>query len=182
MSSDTFFWVLSRVAGLTCFASLSLAILSGIALRTAVFDWLASNRSLKSTHEFTSILWVPLGLLHLAALLLDRTARISPTDLVVPFTASYGDLGRLAIGLGALSFDLFVVIAITSWLRGRMNQRTWRYIHRLSYLAFALLFVHAVLGGSDFSAPLVSAIAWAAAAMLAVLALARAFWGRLPAA
>ena len=181
MTSDLFFWVLSRVAGLTCFVALAIAILSGIALRTAVFDWLANNRSLKATHEFTSILWVPLGLLHLIALLLDHTARISLTDLVVPFTASYDDLGRLAIGLGALSFDLLAVIAITSWVRSRLNQQLWRYIHRLSYGAFALLFLHAVLGGTDFSAPLVSAIAWAAAAMLAVLAVARAFWGRLPA-
>ncbi len=181
MSSDLFFWVLSRVAGLTCFAALSIAILSGIAIRTAVFDRLASNRSLKATHEFTSILWVPLGLLHLIALVLDHTARISVTDLVIPFTASYDQLGRVAIGLGALSFDLFVVIAITSWMRGRLNQRLWRYLHRLSYVAFGLLFLHAVLGGTDFSAPLVSAIAWAAAVMLAILALARAFWGRLPA-
>jgi len=66
-------------------------------------------------------------------------------------------------------------------MRGRLNQRLWRYLHRLSYVAFGLLFLHAVLGGTDFSAPLVSAIAWAAAAMLAILALARAFWGRLPA-
>jgi len=181
VSSDLFFWVLSRVAGLTSFAALSIAILSGIALRTAVFDWLANNRSLKETHEFTSILWVPLGLLHLMALVLDHTARISLTDLVVPFTASYEALGRVAIGLGALSFDLFVVVAVTSWIRGRLNPRLWRYLHRLSYVAFALLFLHAVLGGTDFSAPLVSAIAWSVAAMLAVLALARAFWGRLPA-
>jgi len=181
MSSDLFFWVLSRVAGLTCFAALSLALLSGIALRTAVFDWLATNRSLKSTHEFTSVLWVPLGLLHLLALLLDHTARISLPDLLVPFGAPYSGMGRLAIGLGTLSFDLFVVIAVSSWLRGRLNPRLWRYLHRLSYVAFPVLFLHAVLGGSDFSAPLVSAIAWATAAMLAVLALARAIWGRLPA-
>ena len=181
MSSDLFFWVLSRVAGLTCFAALSIAILSGIALRTAVLDRLAGNRSLKSMHEFTSILWVPLGVLHLVALLLDRTARITVTDLFIPFTASYDGLGRLAIGVGALSFDLFLVVAISSWMRGRLNPRLWRYLHRLSYGAFALLFLHAVSGGTDFSAPLVSAIAWAAAAMLAILALARVFWGRLPA-
>ena len=181
MSSDLFFWILSRVAGLTCFAALSISLVTGLALRTAVLDWLAPNRALKSTHEFTSVLWVPLGLLHLVALVLDQTARISVVDLLVPFTAVYGDLGRVAIGLGTISFDIFVVVAITSWVRGRLNQRLWRYLHRLTYPAFGLLFLHAVLGGTDFSAPLVSAIAWAAAAMLAILALARAFWGRLPA-
>jgi hypothetical protein len=38
-----------------------------------------------------------------------------------------------------------------------------------------------VLSGTDFSDPLVSAITWAAAAMLLLLATARAIWGRLPA-
>lgn len=181
MSTDLFFWVLSRVAGLTCFAALSISLITGIALRTAVLEWLAANRALKATHEFMSVLWVPLGLLHLAALLLDNTARLSILDLFVPFTAAYGDLGRVAIGLGAISFDIFIVVAATSWARGRINARLWRYLHRLSYFAFALLFLHAVLGGTDFSAPVVSAIAWSAAAMLAVLAFARVLWGRLPA-
>jgi DMSO/TMAO reductase YedYZ heme-binding membrane subunit len=62
-----------------------------------------------------------------------------------------------------------------------MPSELWKWLHRLSYVAFALIFLHAVLSGTDFSDPIVSAITWSTAAMLAVLALARAFWGRLPA-
>ena len=54
-------------------------------------------------------------------------------------------------------------------------------MHRLAYVAFALTFLHAVLSGTDFSDPIVSAITWATAATLLVLGLTRAFWGRLPA-
>jgi len=36
----------------------------------------------------------------------------------------------------------------------------WRWIHRLAYVAGALVFLHALLGGSDFSAPQVSAVTW----------------------
>jgi hypothetical protein len=43
------------------------------------------------------------------------------------------------------------------------------------------VFLHAVLGGTDFSDPAVSAITWATAAALAVLGFARVVWGRLPA-
>jgi DMSO/TMAO reductase YedYZ heme-binding membrane subunit len=70
---------------------------------------------------------------------------------------------------------------VTAWLRRRLDATLWRWLHRLAYLAFALLFVHAVLGGSDFSDPLVSAVTWSVAAILAVLSLARLAWGRLPA-
>jgi hypothetical protein len=37
------------------------------------------------------------------------------------------------------------------------------------------------MAGTDFSDPLVSAITWAIAALLATLSLARLAWGRLPA-
>ena len=54
-------------------------------------------------------------------------------------------------------------------------------MHRLSYVAFALMFFHSVLSGTDFSDPFVSAISWGVAAALLALGLARAVWGRLPA-
>src|SRR5262249_10443174 len=82
---DLLIWMVARVAGLTAFAALSISLLSGLSLRTGVLDWLGSNRVLRSLHEYTTVLWMPLGALHIIALLLDRTARIGPLDLVVPF-------------------------------------------------------------------------------------------------
>jgi sulfoxide reductase heme-binding subunit YedZ len=178
MTTDQFLWVLARVAGLASYASLAIALLTGIALRTAVLDWLGSNRALRSLHEYTTVLWIPLGVLHIVSLVLDSTARIGWLDLIVPFRAQYG---TLAIGLGTLSLDLLVLVTVTAWMKRRMRPSVWRWLHRLAYAAFALLFLHAVLGGTDFSDPAVSAITWAAAAGLLALGLARAFWGRLPA-
>ena len=180
MSVDTFLWILARVTGLGAAAALGISLLTGLALRSAVLDWLATNRAVRSTHEFTAILWIPLGALHMLLLVLDGSVRtpIRVVDLVVPFKVAYG---TLAIGLGTLSFDILVLVAVTGWLRRRMHAVAWRWIHRCSYVACAMLFLHALLGGSDFSAPQVSAIAWAAAAILAVLSVARLLWGRLAA-
>ncbi|HSP10848.1 MAG TPA: hypothetical protein VLU92_14810 [Candidatus Dormibacteraeota bacterium] len=178
MTVDQFLWVMARVAGLSSYASLAIAVLTGIALRTAVLDWLGSNRAVRSLHEYTTVLWIPLAALHVAALLLDATARIGLLDVVVPFHSSYGTVG---IGLGALSLNVLVVVTVAALLRRRMSRAAWTWLHRLAYVAFALIFVHAVLTGTDFSDPLVSAVTWAAAAALAALGLARAIWGRLPA-
>ena len=177
MSSDQFLWELARVCGLASYAALAIAVLTGIALRTAVLDWLGSNRALRSLHEFTTVLWIPLAVLHLVALVLDHTARVSVVDLMVPFLAPYG---TLAIGLGTLSLDLLVVVTLTSFMRRRMSPAIWRWLHRLAYVAFALVFLHAVLGGTDFGDPAVSAITWGVAAGLLALAAARAVWRRLP--
>jgi len=183
MDLPTFLWVLARVSGLASFASLSVALLSGLALRTAVLDWVGTNRSLRSVHEYTTVLWMPLGALHIASLVLDDTARIRLLDLLVPFlapVAAYGLRGTIAIGLGTLTLELFAVVAITGWLKRRMSTGVWQWIHRLSYVAFGMLFLHALLGGSDFSDPLISALTWSVALLLAVLSLARALFGRLP--
>ncbi len=178
MTGDQFLWVLARVAGLASYASLAIALVTGIAMRTAVLDWLGSNRALRSLHEYTTVLWIPLALIHIGALVLDSTARVGLVDVFIPFLTPYGSL---AIGLGTLSVDVLLVVTITSFLKRRMRGDVWRWIHRLAYVAFALVFLHAVLGGTDFSDPAVSAITWSAATALVVLAVARLFGGRLPA-
>ena len=166
------------MAGLGSYAALAIALVTGIALRTAVLDWLGTNRVLRSLHEYTTVLWIPLAFIHLGSLLLDSTARIGVLDLVVPFHAAYG---TLAIGFGALAVDVLLLVTVTALLKRHMNPGLWKWLHRLAYAAFALIFVHAVLSGTDFSDPVVSAISWAAGVMLLVLGLARVAWGRLPA-
>ncbi len=180
MNLDAFLWILARIAGLSASAALAISLLTGLALRSAVLDWLATNRAVRATHEFAAVLWIPLGLLHLVFLLLHGglVTAIQPVDVVLPFRVAYG---TLAIGLGTLSFDLIVLVAVTGWLRRHLNPAAWRWIHRLSYVAAALVFLHALLSGTDFSAPQVSAITWSVAAILAVLSVARALWGRLSA-
>jgi predicted ferric reductase len=175
---DLEFWFIARITGLTAFAVLSLSVLSGEALRTAVLDFLAKNRAIRKLHDFTTPLWLPLVLAHIIALLLDKTARIQPINVVVPFLTDYGEL---PIGLGTIAFDIVMVVTITSWLRSRMNNTLWTWIHRTSYIGFVALFFHAALSGTDFDAPLVSAIAWSTAAGLTILGFARIVWGRLPA-
>jgi len=174
VTADQFFWLLARVTGLSSYATLAIALVTGIALRTAVLDWLAANRALRSLHEFTTVLWIPLAALHVLSLLLDSTARVGVIDVLVPFHSSYG---TLAIGVGALSLDLLLAVTVTALLKGRIRKDVWLWIHRLSYAAFALIFLHAVLSGTDFSDPAVSAITWGAAAALLTLSLARLLGG-----
>jgi len=178
VSFELLTWVVARVAGLAALTALSISLLTGVALRTAVLDWLGSNRMVRSLHEYTTVLWMPLGALHIGALMLDQTARVRPLDLVVPFLVPYGGL---AIGLGTLSCQVFLLVAITGLMRRRMETQAWQWLHRLSYVAYGLLFVHSLLAGSDVGDPVVAALTWSTAGMLAVLTAARVIWGRLPA-
>jgi sulfoxide reductase heme-binding subunit YedZ len=175
---DLGFWFAARATGLSAFAAISLSVVSGEALRTSVLDFLASNRAIRKLHDFTTWLWIPLVIAHVVTLLLDKTARIALRDVVVPFQVDYG---WWQIGLGTLALDILIVVTVTSWLRKRMNNTLWQWIHRTSYIAFAAIFFHAFFSGTDFNAPLVSAIAWSLALALAIVGVARLLWGRLPA-
>ena len=175
--ADLLFWVLARVTGLAAFLMLGISLTTGMALRTGVLDLLGPNRVVRSLHEFTQFLWMPLGLVHIGTLLLDRTARIRPRDVVVPFEVHYG---TFAVGLGTISVEILALIVLTGWFKRYISQGLWIWIHRLGYLVFAMIFFHALLGGTDFSDHVVSAVTWSAAMVVGLLALARVLWGHLP--
>jgi predicted ferric reductase len=177
MNADLLFWLVARVAGLAAFLSLGLGLTTGMALRTGVLDLLGPNRVVRSVHEFMQWLWVPLGLIHICTLMLDQTAKIAPRDLVVPFQTPYGSF---AIGLGTLTLEILTLIVVTGWLKKAIAPKLWIWIHRLGYVAFAMVFFHALLGGTDFTDHTVSAVTWSAAMVVGLLALARVLWGHLP--
>lgn len=177
MDPQLVFWIVARATGLGSYIAICLSILSGLALRTSVLDFLAKNRALRSLHDFMGWLWIPLGVTHVATLVLDKTAHITVPDVFVPFGVSYAPL---AVGLGTLSLDVLVLVTVSSWLRRRIDDRVWRWIHRASYVAFVTLFLHAFLSGTDFDAPVISALSWSVALGVGLLALSRIVFGRLP--
>lgn len=175
MSLDQLFWLTARVAALTAFFVLAMSLITGQALRTAVFEGTVRNRQLLNVHRFLTVCWLPLVGLHVAAITLDSVARLSPLDVAVPFRVGYAPL---PIGLGTLGFDLLLIVTVTSYLRARVHPRTWRWLHRLSYPMFAIFALHALLAGTDFSRSVVLAPAAGVVVFIAVLSLARLAFGR----
>jgi predicted ferric reductase len=174
---DQFLWLASRGAALTAFFVLAGAVLTGVALRSALLGSWSRGRELSALHQFLTILWVPLVLAHVGLIVADRTAHLRVWDAFIPFQAPYG---TLAIGLGTVGFDLLIVVTVTAYLRRSLGPRAWRWLHRLSYVMFALFFAHAQLAGTDLARPVISAAAWGVLAAIGVLSLARVAFGRLP--
>jgi sulfoxide reductase heme-binding subunit YedZ len=181
-AGDRLRWYGARTAALAAYIVLSLALLTGMALRTALLSSLARNRAVLAVHSFLSWFWVPLVGVHVVALVLDATARIGIADLVIPFVSAYrGDIGNhnRGVSLGTIGFLVLMLVLFTSLLRRRMSARLWRWIHRLSYPMFVVFLLHAQLVGSDFSRTWVSVLGWATLGSLAMLALPRAAGGRV---
>lgn len=176
MSLDQLLWLTSRAAALTAFFVLAATLVTGQALRSAMFEGAVRNRDLSNLHRFLTVCWVPFVALHVLAMTLDGVARIGPLDLVIPFQVSYA---ALPIALGTIGFDLLLIVTVTGYLRARLDPAAWRWLHRLSYIMFALFLLHALLAGTDFARPIVLAPAAAVVAFIAITSLARLVFGRL---
>ncbi|HEX3604912.1 MAG TPA: ferric reductase [Candidatus Dormibacteraeota bacterium] len=176
MNADLLLWDSARAAALAAFGVLSLALLTGMAVRTALLAPLARTRAVVELHGFLSWFWLPLVAVHIAALLLDGTARIGVLDVVVPFRVSYAPL---AVGLGTVGLLLLVLVGVTGALRRRMSPRVWHALHLLSYPMFAVFLLHAQLAGSDFSRTWISVLGWGTLGALAMLSLPRLLGSRL---
>jgi methionine sulfoxide reductase heme-binding subunit len=176
VSLDQLLWLTSRAAALTAFFVLAAALITGQALRSAMFDGTIRNRDLTNLHRFLTVCWLPFIGLHVLAITLDTVARVSPIDLVIPFRVSYA---RIAIGLGTIGFDLLLIVTVTSYLRRHLDPATWRWLHRLSYVMFGLFALHALLSGTDFARALVLAPAAGVVAFIAIVSLARLMFGRM---
>lgn len=179
MTLDTnLIWILARSTGTASLVALTLSVLTGIALRTGTFAWLSHNRGVRVVHGFLTVLWIPLAVAHVVALLFDRYAQVGLLDLVIPFGVTYG---RFAIGLGTISAQLILVVLVSTWLRSSLTLGQWQAFHRLSYVAFVVAFAHGVMSGTDLANPVVATLAWITAAAVALVALRRVMRARVTA-
>lgn len=176
MNTGLLLWEAARAAALAAFAVLAGALLTGMAVRTALLGGIARSPAVLALHSFLSWFWVPLVAVHVTAIILDGTSRLSAIDAVIPFRAPYA---AVPIGLGTVGLLLLVLIGVTSALRRHMSPRAFRVVHRLSYPMFAVFLVHAQLAGTDFSRTWISLLGWATLGALAMLAVARLATGRL---
>jgi len=176
MNTGLLLWEAARAAALAAFAVLAAALLTGMAVRTQLLGGIARSPAVLALHSFLSWFWVPLVAVHVVALILDGTARVTALDAVIPFHASYA---QVPIGLGSIGLLLLVVVGVSSALRRRMSPRAFQWVHRAAYPMFAVFLVHAQLAGTDFSRTWISVLGWATLGALAVLAAARVATGRL---
>ena len=103
--------------------------------------------------------------LHIVTAILDPFTSLGLIAAVVPLASSYRPL---AVGLGVISVDLALAVVLTSLVRERIGQRTWRAIHWAAYGAWPLAVLHTITAGSDSLAPWMLGVT--AACVLAVSA------------
>src|SRR5215469_6816546 len=158
-------WFATRATGLTALVLLTVSVVFGI-LTSVRFARPAWPRFVTvSLHRNLSLLVLTFTGLHVLTTVTDPYASISVVSAVLPFSSGYR---RIWLGLGAVAFDLLLAVLVTSLLRVRLGQRTWRLVHWAGYLCWPVALIHGIGTGTDGAARWVLAVT--AACALAVAA------------
>ena len=161
-------WYLTRSTGLVALILLTATLVIGV---VASVGWTTARwpRFLsQSVHRNLSLFCVAFVGLHVVTTVSDGYVPIGFADAFLPFLSPYRPIW---IGLGALVFDLLLIVLLSSALRRRIGYASWRFVHWLAYLCWPIALFHALGSGSDSSLPVVLAIdAVCAATVLAAVA------------
>lgn len=162
---------LIRSFGLVAYLAFSLSVALGIASLGGGASVRALDRRVvrQFVHRSAAIVGLAALAAHLGLTVLDSYVPTSVGAVLVPFTAGYQ---VIALGIGTLATYLFVMAALSGWLRlttaRLLSERGWRWLHRSAYAGWGLCLLHSVLAGPD-TGQRWAALAYAAGA-LAVLA------------
>ena len=141
-----YLWYTTRATGIVALILLTLVVSLGTFVANRIGGTYVGRFELNELHRSMSIIAVIFLVIHITSTVVDSYVATGWISILVPMTSPYK---RLAVGLGAVAFDLILAVWISSLLKVRIANSTWRFIHVFSWLAFAIAVVHTFLAGTD---------------------------------
>lgn len=145
-AGPTALWYLTRGTGIVALVLLTAVVVMGV---LTVRGWTRPGWPRfvsQALHRNLSLFCLLLIGLHIVTTVADGYVPIGYIDAVVPFHSPYRSLW---LGLGALSFDLLLALAVTSAVRFRLGYRAWKAVHWLAYASWPLAVLHGLGTGTD---------------------------------
>lgn len=139
-------WAFGRASGVVALILFTMTVLLGIVTRSGRPLPGMPRFSVSLVHRNVSLLALVFLVLHVGTLLFDSYAKLTVTDIVVPFVGSFKPFWQ---GLGTVAFDLVVAIVVTALLRRRIGNRVFRFIHWFTYAMWPIAVLHGIGNGTN---------------------------------
>ncbi len=140
-------WYTSRATGVVSIVLLTAVLVLGLLTTGSRRPHGESATVVVALHRSLSLGMSAFLVVHILTAIVETYVSIDLVSAVLPFTSGYEPLW---VGLGTLAFDILVAVVVTSVLRHRLAERTWRWVHGLSFALWPLAVVHGVaLGTGD---------------------------------
>lgn len=144
--TSPYLWYSTRATGLVAMVLLTVVVCLGALVAMRVGGSYIGRFELNEVHRSLSMLAMVFVGLHVITTVADSYVSTGPLSIVVPLTSSYK---RLDVSLGAVGFDLLLAVWISSLLKVRIKNQSWRFIHWFSWVAVGTAILHALQTGTD---------------------------------
>jgi sulfoxide reductase heme-binding subunit YedZ len=169
-----YLWYATRATGIVTMLLFTGVVALGTLVANRVGGTFIGRFEINEVHRSLTMVAMVFLVIHIATTVLDSFVSTGLISAVVPMTSAYK---RIPVALGAVAFDLILAVWISSLLKLRIKNQTWRFLHWFSWLAYAISLVHGYLSGTDAHHGLGMALVIGCAGFVALAALWR-FLGR----
>lgn len=138
-------WYLSRATGIVSIVLLTTVVVLGVLIAGRRLPHHDVPTIVMALHRWLSLGMVAFLTVHVATAIAETYVKIDLISAIVPFSSSYATLW---VGLGTLAVDLLVTVTLTSLLRHRLSERTWRVVHWAAYLLWPVAVLHGFMLGT----------------------------------
>lgn len=147
--SPKVYWYLSRA---TAFVSLSILWISmalGLGITNKMARLWPGAPAAFAVHEYVSLLGLGFAVFHALILLGDHYINFTVAQIFIPFATI--DYRPTWVGIGQIGFYIWLIVALSFYIRSRIGQKTWRAIHYLSFAMYLMGLFHGLFSGTDSS-------------------------------
>ena len=141
-----YLWFSTRATGIVAMFLFTAVVALGTLVANRVGGTFIGRFEVNEVHRSLSMVAMVFLFIHVVTTVLDSFVATGLISTVIPFTSSYK---RVPVALGAVAFDLILAVWLSSLLKLRIKNQSWRFIHWLSWLAFVISLIHAYMTGTD---------------------------------
>lgn len=171
------YWYLSRGSAFAAYGLLWMSMAFGVAISNKLARVWPGGPHALDLHDFASLLGLGFALFHALILLGDRFIDYNLAQLLLPF-GSY-NFKPFWVSLGQLALYLWLVVALSFYIRKQISPRAWRVLHYGSFVVFLFALVHGLTSGTDSGQAWASWIYWTTGSSLLFLVIYRIAASRL---
>ncbi len=144
--TSPYLWYVTRGTGIVALLLLTLVVTLGSLVANRIGGTFVGRFELNELHRSISIVAMLFLIIHILTTVIDSYVPTGIVSAFVPMTSVYK---TIPIAIGAVGFDLLLCVWISSLLKVRIKNESWRFIHWFSWLAYTSAIVHAYMSGSD---------------------------------
>jgi len=144
------YWYLSRATAFVSLTILWLSMALGLGISNKMARLWPGAPAAFAIHEYVSLLGLAFALFHALVLLGDHYINFTVAQIFMPFSTL--DYRPTWVGIGQIGFYLWLVVALSFYVRSRIGQKTWRVLHYLSFAMYIMGLLHGLFSGTDTAA------------------------------